>query len=79
MRVTSILAIYVLFWFLCLFLVLPWGVRTAEEAGETRVAGQADSAPQDFRFGRVGLRTTIVAAIFFGLYYLVWWYLGGGI
>ena len=38
MRWTSILAIYVLFWTLSLFLVLPFGVRTAEEAGAERPA-----------------------------------------
>ena len=69
MKVTSILAIFVLFWTLSLFLVLPWGVRTSEEAGVEKLPGQADSAPHDFRFGRVALRTTIVATILFGLYY----------
>ena len=69
MKLTSILAIYVLFWTLSLFLVLPWGVRTSEEAGVERIPGHADSAPHDFRFGRVALRTTIVATILFGLFY----------
>ena len=69
MKLTSILAIYVLFWTLSLFLVLPWGVRTSEEAGVERIPGHADSAPHDFRFGRVALRTTIVATLLFGLFY----------
>jgi predicted secreted protein len=68
-RWTSILAIYVLVWMLCLFVVLPWGVRTSEEAGETVVRGHAESAPHVFSFGRVALRTTVVATILFGLYY----------
>ena len=33
MRWTSALAIYILFWTMSLFLVLPFGVRTPEEAG----------------------------------------------
>ena len=70
MKLTSILAIYLLFWMMSLFMVLPWGVRTSEEAGAERVAGQADSAPHSFSFGRVALRTTIVSAILFGLYYV---------
>jgi predicted secreted protein len=70
MQWTSILAIYALFWALSLFLVLPFGVRTHEEAGAERVPGQAESAPHDFRIGKVALRTTIVSAILFGLYYL---------
>jgi predicted secreted protein len=69
MRWTSILAIYVLFWTLSLVLVLPFGVRTAEEAGAQCAPGHAESAPHVFNFGRAALRATIVAAILFGAYY----------
>jgi predicted secreted protein len=72
MRWTSILAIYVLFWALSVFLVLPFGVRTHEEAGLERVPGQADSAPHAFDPWKLALRTTIVSAILFGLYYANW-------
>jgi predicted secreted protein len=70
MRWTSILAIYLLFWALSVFLVLPFGVRTHEEAGMERVPGQADSAPHHFSLGKLALRTTVVSAVLFGLYYL---------
>lgn len=70
MKWTSMLAIYVLFWSLSVFLVLPFGVRTHEEAGIERVPGQADSAPHTFRAGRTALYVTIVATVLFGLYYL---------
>lgn len=69
MALTSALAIYVLFWTLTLFVILPFGMRTAEEAGAKPLPGHAESAPHDFRFARVLLRTTIVAAIAFGLFY----------
>ena len=69
MRWTSIVAIYVLFWTLSLFLVLPWGVRTSEEEGAAPQAGHAESAPHIFRPGRVLLWTTAVATILFGLFY----------
>jgi predicted secreted protein len=69
MRWTSMLAIYVLFWTISLFMVLPFGVRTAEEEGEQCMPGHAESAPHRFSFGRVALRTTIVAAVLFGVYY----------
>ncbi len=72
MRWTSILAIYVLFWALSVFLVLPFGVRTHEEAGLERVPGQADSAPHAFDPWKLALRTTIVSAVLFGLYYANW-------
>ncbi len=69
MRWTTMLAIYFLFWFLSLFLVLPFGVRTAEEAGKEKVPGQADSAPAEFRPLRIFGMTTLVAAAFFALFY----------
>ena len=68
MRWTSILAIYSLFWMLCAFVVLPFDVRTHEEAGVARVPGQADSAPANFRPGRLALRATVLAAILCALY-----------
>ncbi|HEY7809671.1 MAG TPA: DUF1467 family protein [Allosphingosinicella sp.] len=69
MRFGSVLAIYILFWTMSLFLVLPFGVRTSEEAGAERVAGHADSAPHKFSFGRAALRATGLSAILFGLFY----------
>ncbi|MDQ8754775.1 DUF1467 family protein [Sphingosinicella sp. LHD-64] len=69
MKLTSILAVYLLFWMMSLFIVLPFGVRTSEEVGAERVPGHADSAPHSFSFWRVALRTTIVSAIFFALFY----------
>lgn len=70
MRWQSALAIYFLFWSFSVFLVLPFGVRTAHEAGAELVPGQAESAPHEFRPGRIALWTTLVATALFGLYYL---------
>ena len=70
MRFGSALAIYVLFWTMSLFLVLPFGVRTAEEEGVERALGHAESAPHRFSLGRAALRATILSATLFGLYYL---------
>ena len=69
MKFTSILAIYFLFWASSFFLMLPFGVRTSEEAGVAKVPGQADSAPHAFSFGKTALRATLVSAVLFGLYY----------
>jgi predicted secreted protein len=69
MALTSALAIYTLFWTMTLFVVLPFGMRTAEEAGAKPAPGHAESAPHDFRLGRIVLRTTIVSAILFALFY----------
>ena len=69
MRWTSALAIYFLFWSLSVFFVLPFGVRTHEEAGVERIPGQAESAPAHFDLRKLAIRTTIVSAILFGLFY----------
>jgi predicted secreted protein len=68
MKITSIIAIYALCWVMSAFLLLPFGVRTAEEAGVEKVPGQADSAPVNFRPGRLALRATVIAAMACALY-----------
>ncbi|GGD46221.1 DUF1467 family protein [Croceicoccus pelagius] len=69
MQWTSVLAIYLLFWVMSAFIVMPFGIRTHREAGEELVPGQADSAPSNFRPGRVAIRATILAAILCALFY----------
>lgn len=80
MKIGSALAIYTLFWVMSLFLVLPIGVRTDEEAGAERLPGHAESAPHRFSFGRAALRATLLSAILFGLFYLnyVYGWIGAG-
>lgn len=68
MKWTSILAIYTLFWVMSAFILLPFGVKTHDEAGIDKVPGQADSAPANFRPGRLALRATVLAAVLCGLY-----------
>ena len=68
MKWTSILAIYALFWVMCAFLLLPFGVQTHDEAGMAKVPGQADSAPANFRPGRLALRAAVLAAVVCALY-----------
>lgn len=65
----AIFAIYVLFWVISAFIVLPFGIRTPDETGEVLLKGQADSAPSNFRPAAVAFRATILSAILFGLYY----------
>lgn len=71
---TSIVAIYALFWVMCAFILLPFGVKTADEAGVAKVPGQADSAPVNFRPGKVALRATLLAAALTTLWVLNWEY-----
>lgn len=70
MKLTSIIAIYALFWVLSAFLVMPFGVRTHDEEGIDKVPGQADSAPANFRPRLIVLRASVLAAIFCGLFYI---------
>ncbi|WP_310496206.1 DUF1467 family protein [Sandarakinorhabdus sp.] len=69
MKLQSILAIYLLFWMLTLFAVLPFGVRTTREEGGEPVPGEAESAPANPMIGRKLLWTTGVSAILFAVFY----------
>ena len=69
MKWTSIIAIYSLFWVLSAFLVMPFGLRTPDEAGADVGEGHAASAPTNFNPRRITRRATIVAAVLFGLFY----------
>lgn len=70
MKLTSIVAIYFLFWVMTAFFLLPFGVRTHEEVGAEKTPGQADSAPANFRPGRLALRATAISAVLTALYVL---------
>jgi predicted secreted protein len=72
MAVSSIVAIYFLFFAFSAFILLPFGVRTDEEAGTPRIAGQADSAPHRFDLKRHLLKAAVVGALLFALYYANW-------
>ncbi|HMT46702.1 MAG: hypothetical protein RL702_2653 [Pseudomonadota bacterium] len=69
MKLTSIIAIFSLFWVMSAFLVMPFGVRTHDEAGIPKVPGQADSAPAHFQPGKIAKRATVLALVLFGLFY----------
>ncbi len=65
----SAFAVYFLFFVGFAFLLLPFGVKTDEEVGAVRVAGQADSAPHRFELIPHLVRAAVVAAVAFALYY----------
>ena len=72
MKLTSIIAIYFLFFAASVFVLLPFGVKTTEEVGGEKVPGQAESAPHRFDLKRHFLKAAVVAAIFFAIYYANW-------
>ena len=74
MRWGSMIAIYALFFAAAVFILLPFGVRTDEEAGTEKVAGQADSAPHHFDLKRHLLKGALLGALLFAVYYANWTY-----
>jgi predicted secreted protein len=72
MKLGSIVAIYFLFWCASAFLLLPFGVRTSEELGESIVPGQAESAPHRFDLKRHLVKAAILGAVLFAIYYANW-------
>lgn len=65
-------AIYFIVWWIVLFAMLPFGVRTTEETGEKSSPGNADSAPHRPRMLPKMIATTIVSAIIFaGIYAII--------
>ena len=71
----SIFAIYFIFWWLVLFATLPFGLRTQDDEDDVTL-GTTASAPQGSHIGRALLRTTVVSAVLFGIFYAVTVWLG---
>ena len=74
MKLTSIVAIYFLFFAGSAFILLPFGVRTTEEVGGEKVPGQADSAPHQFDVKRHMVKAALLGAVLFVIYYANWTY-----
>jgi predicted secreted protein len=66
----TIAAIYFIVWWLVLFAVLPWGMRTQQEDGEV-VLGTIASAPARPRILRTVIVTTLITSIIIGLFWLI--------
>ena len=71
MPLTTALAIFFLIWWVVLFAVLPFGVRSQHEDGEMP-AGTDPGAPVLPRLGRKLLWTTGLAALIFAACYVVY-------
>ena len=62
MTIPMAIAIYFTIWWIVLFVILPWGVRSQEEEGNI-VAGTDPGAPVAPRLLIKAAATTILAAI----------------
>jgi predicted secreted protein len=69
------LAIYFVMWWIVLFAVLPFGIRTQND-DKAIVPGTPASAPSRAHFGKAALRTTLVSGVLFGMFYFVFVTLG---
>jgi len=71
MPVTTAVAIFFLIWWVVLFAVLPFGVRSQHEDGEM-AAGTDPGAPVIPRLGRKLFLTTVVAGLIFAACYVIY-------
>ncbi len=68
MTVVSLGATFFVVWWIVLFSVLPWGVKTQGEEGEV-VLGTVRSAPARTMLAKKAVATTVVALI---VVFLIW-------
>jgi predicted secreted protein len=70
---TTAAAVYFIIWWVVLFAVLPWGVRSQQEAGDVE-PGTDPGAPAIPRIWSKLAWTTAVATIIFAACYVVYAY-----
>ena len=69
MSLISAVAIFFIIWWLVLFVVLPFGVRSQQEAGDITL-GTDHGAPERPQLARKFAVTTAIAAIIFAAVYI---------
>jgi predicted secreted protein len=73
MSVTTAIAIYFVIWWVVLFTILPWGIRSQHEDGEI-APGTDPGAPALPRLWLKLLWTTVVSGLVFALCYVAYVY-----
>ena len=73
MSIATGLAIYFIIWWMVLFAVLPFGVRSQQESGDV-APGSDPGAPALPQLARKLVWTTIVSGIAFALGYVIYVY-----
>jgi predicted secreted protein len=66
MATTTVIATYFIIWWVVLFAVLPWGVRSQDESGEV-IPGTDPGAPAVHTVWKKLIWTTVIASIVFGI------------
>jgi predicted secreted protein len=67
-------AIYFIIWWVVLFAVLPFGVRSHDEAGVAVEAGNDPGAPTALRMKTKLIWTTLIACVLFAICWVVYVY-----
>ncbi len=68
-------AVFFVVWWILLFAVLPFSLRTQDEDGDVTL-GTVKSAPRGAHMLRAMLRTTVITLALFGAWYLATFYYG---
>jgi predicted secreted protein len=74
----SAIAVYFILWWIVLFAVLPFSLRTQDDADDVTL-GTTASAPHGRHVGRAMLRATLASLVIFGILVLLTRYFGLGI
>jgi predicted secreted protein len=70
MSLVFAIAVYLICWWMVLFIVLPFGVRSQQEVGDV-VEGSEPAAPSVPNIWRKFVITTLIAAVVFAPIYLI--------
>jgi predicted secreted protein len=71
MPTTTALAVFFLIWWMTLFAVLPWGVRSQRESGDV-APGTDPGAPALPKLGRKLVWTSLIASVLFAAFYVIY-------
>ncbi|MGL5137038.1 MAG: DUF1467 family protein [Beijerinckiaceae bacterium] len=71
MTISAAIAIYFIIWWLTLFAVLPFGIRSQTETGEV-VPGSDPGAPAKVKGARIIVLTSVISAVVFVVFWLVY-------
>jgi len=69
MNPASFILVFVITWWMVFFTMLPVGVRSQHEEGDTTVPGSDPSAPTNPALRKKALWTTCITAILTAIYY----------
>lgn len=71
MQIGSLIAVYFVIWWLTLFVVLPFGIRSQHEAGAV-VAGSDPGAPAFVRIRRIVIINSLLSALLMATFWVVY-------